>query len=215
MGRFVVLLAFGVVWVGCGGDANGPAGESVPDGEATAETPPPEASPSPQRKDASAKYTSDAGTLDLMVNADGVEVRYEAVFSESGAHCRCTFSGAPSEGGIYKLDDAGLQLVVEADRVRMQGPQPGCCGAIWQGDELRRMMDLPRCTVSASTANLFGQPAPGSETAHALSAGDEVEVLDPVFPVSTDYRFARKAGDVASPAGYLKLSALNCPEYIR
>ena len=212
MGRLVLLLAFGVIWVGCGRDT--PADPSTQVGEDGAVTPPSPPDPSPPRQDVSAKYTSDAGTLDVMVNGSGVEVRYEAVFAESGAHCRCAFSGVADAGG-YRLDDAGLSLALDADGARLRGPAPECCGAIWQGDTLRRMMDLPRCTVSAATAPLQEQPSPGSETGVALSSGDEVEVLDPVFPVSTDHRFARKAGDRSSAAGYLKLSALSCPEYIQ
>jgi len=161
----------------------------------------------------SGKYTSAAGSLDLMVIDGGVEVRYEAVFTESGAHCRCAFRGTPNEGA-YRLDDAGMELVFEGDHIRLRGPVPGCCGAIWPGDVLDKMMDLPRCEVAAST-RFHGQPVPGSETGEALNIGDQVDVLDPVFRASDDFFFARKAETKPVRSGYLKRDALSCPEYLK
>lgn len=173
---------------------------------------PPVAGSDPRYGEASGRYESEDGSLTLMTLPDGVSATYTSAFQTeySVPHlCDCDLWGA-QVGAAYFLGEHGTRLEIGDGWAHLSGSAPECCGLGWSGDELVRVGDLPRCTVTADTVKLLDAPEDGRPLRTFVLAGDTVTVLPPWTGANPEVLLVRFRGDVATTYGYLRRDAVDC-----
>jgi len=174
---------------------------------------PPQAGSDPRFGESTGRYESDDGSLALMIQPDVLTATYTSAFQTeySVPHlCDCDLSGGP-EGDGYRLGEHGTNLELGPGWARLSGAAPECCGLGWPGDELVRVGDLPRCTVTADTVKLLDAPEDGKPMRTFVLSGDTVTVLPPRAGTEPSFVLVRFRGDVATAYGYLPRTAIDCP----
>lgn len=163
-------------------------------------------------------YESEFGYLAVMETSDKLRATYNTIFRFDAAapyECECALTGAADrvDGFLlgYVLSDGGTRFDFADRRVHLGGSPLECCSAGWTRDELRRVGDLPRCTVTAKTAKFYEDDLKSTSSAFAME-GDLVDVLPPWSGLDSQYIFARYMGTISQATGYVRRDALRCPE---
>ncbi len=163
-------------------------------------------------------YESEFGYLAVMETGDELRGSYHTVFRFDAVaphECECALTGAADrvDGFLlgYVLSPGGTRFDFADQRVHMGGDPLECCSAGWTRDELRRVGDLPRCTVTAKTAKFYDDDLKTASSAFAME-GDLVDVLPPWSALDEGYVYARFTGTISQATGFVRRDALRCPE---